>query len=51
MVVHTASYFDGTKLLSRIFLCTSVPDVGRRVVYVEAACMCLGVKVSFSVTV
>jgi len=51
MAVRTVSCFDGTKLLSRIFPCTSVPYVGRRVVYVEAACTCLGVNVSFSVTV
>jgi len=51
MAVHTVSCFDGTKLLSRIFPCTPVPDVGRRVVHVEAGCTCLWANVSFSVTV
>jgi hypothetical protein len=51
MAVHTVSCFDGTKLISGIVPCTSVPDVGRHVICVEAAYTCLGVNVSFSETV
>jgi hypothetical protein len=43
-------YFDGAKHLSRIFSCTSVPDFGRCVAYIEAHFPFRRINVSFSIT-